>query len=241
MVLFCTQIMDYQIIRDDVTRIVVREVLHDLIEEAAREAALQRAAERIVANAVQSAKAEFLQECGHTIASEDVKNHEVDGATELSKFNKTNEEADTSATQDEVLTLGDISMRETARKMSWDNDTLINTIHNALTFRLRLWVSSCGWCHRLCPFPWSSSLPYMVSVFSSGSCPSASWTRRGQKHEKKHLVDICPRLGSQRRVAANWLWDTYPRQSWPHVAKKEKGQWTLSMGITGEVNLSYAN
>ena len=160
MVLFCTQIMDYQIIRDDVTRIVVREVLHDLIEEAAREAALQRAAERIVANAVESAKAEFLQECGHTIASEDVKNHEVDAATELSKFNKTNEEADTSATQDEVLTLGDILMWETKRKMSWDNDTHINTIYNALTFRLRLWVSSCGWCHRLCPFP-------LVIVFAS--------------------------------------------------------------------------
>ena len=79
-------------------------------------------------------------------------------------------------------------------------------------------------------FPWSSSLPHLVSVFSSGYCPPAGWTGRVQKHEKEQIVDICPRLGSQRRVAANWLWDTCPRQSWPHVAKKGKGQWDTVNG-----------
>ena len=97
--------MEDQIIRDDITKIVVREVVHDLIEEAAREAAQQRAAEQIVAEAVQSAKAEFPQVGGDTMAPEDVKNHKAEAATEPSQLNATNEGADTSATQDAVLTL----------------------------------------------------------------------------------------------------------------------------------------
>ena len=135
------------------------------------------------------------------------------------------EEADASATQDEVLTLWWFCLlRETTRKMSWDNDSI--SIHNALTFKLRPWASM--WVDVIV---FAQSLIWLLSFrqavvpdWGLDSSSHAAWggkTRRGQstdKHSKKPIMDICPRLGSQRKRVANWLWDTFGRYSWPRVA-----------------------